>query len=62
MLDKGMVYFAWGVSHVWIIDPIERKVWIQTKGNPEGVAVDADGSLNALDIEIPLAELFTESR
>lgn len=61
VVEKGKRYLDWGVSYVWIIDPVGRIAWVQTAQNPEGIPVSADGSLTAGEgTEIPLPELFAE--
>ena len=40
-------YLAFGVRHVWLMDPRERRAWSFTsEGNP--------------DIQLPVCELFAE--
>jgi Uma2 family endonuclease len=60
-VDKGKRYLDWGVSYVWIINPVERTAWMLTSENPEGIWMHPDGKLTAgEDTEIPLSELFAE--
>src|SRR5579884_1740147 len=49
-------YVAFGVAHIWVIDPVTREAWIYTR---EGGRPVSDGVLRAFnpDIEAPLAAL-----
>jgi Uma2 family endonuclease len=60
-VEKGKRYLDWGVSYVWIIDPVQRTAWMLTAESREGIWVPLDGNLIAGgDSEIPLQELFAE--
>jgi Uma2 family endonuclease len=52
-------YFAFGVAHVWLVDPQTRRAWIY---RPEGMHEVRDGvpRTEQPGIEIPLAEMFAE--
>lgn len=51
-------YLNFGVRHVWLIDPRERRAWLFTnKGRRE--ATEILSTVNP-DIQLPLAEIFTE--
>jgi Uma2 family endonuclease len=61
VVDRGTRYLDWGVSYVWIIDPIARTAWMMTSENPAGLWIHPDGNLTAgEDTQIGLAELFAE--
>jgi Uma2 family endonuclease len=59
-IEKGRHYLAWGVRHVWIIDPQARTAWIMTSEQPDGEWIHPDGNLVAENTEISLAEIFAE--
>jgi Uma2 family endonuclease len=60
-IEKGRRYVDWGVSSVWIINPVERSAWVLTQESPEGIWIHSDGILTAGEyIQIPLTELFSE--
>jgi Uma2 family endonuclease len=60
-VEKGKRYLDWGVSYVWIINPLQRTAWMLTPDNLEGVWVGIDGNLTAGDdTSIPLPELVAE--
>jgi len=59
-IEKGKHYLAWGVPHVWIVEPQSRTAWMMTREHPEGVWVHPDGNLLAEDTGISLSELFAE--
>ena len=47
-------YFAWGVKHVWLIDPFDQRAWTGKNGMLHKSAFLAAGEL----IRIPLAAVF----
>ena len=53
-------YLAFGVSHVWVIDPREQRAWVYSKDGSREVL--ADGALRTENpsLEVPLAEIFGE--
>ncbi len=60
-IEKGKRYLAWGISYVWIANPVERTAWALTPESPDGIWIHPDGSLTAgKDTEIPLPELFAQ--
>ena len=61
VVEKGQRYLDWGVSYVWIIDPVARTAWMVKAENREGVWIHPDGNLIAGDdTQIALSELFAE--
>jgi Uma2 family endonuclease len=52
-------YLAFGVSHVWVIDPREQRAWVYSKDGSREVL---DGALRteSPSLEVPLAEIFGE--
>lgn len=61
VLQKGKHYLDWGVSHVWIIDPVGRTAWVMTARDPEGTMIGPDGKLAVgEDTEIPMSELLSQ--
>ena len=60
VLERVGEYTRMGVPHVWIIDPISRKIWtVQGAGRP----IPLDGTELALPntpVRIPVAEIFAE--
>ena len=48
-------YLAFGVPHVWVIDPERRKGWIHAAGSSHPVT---DGVLRAEEMAVSLAEIF----
>ena len=52
-------YLAFGVRHVWLIDPTKRRAWAYTS---DGSIEAKDGMLRATnpDVVLPLAELFAD--
>jgi Uma2 family endonuclease len=52
-------YLAFGVRHVWVLDPASRRAWVYTA---EGSRECKDGVLRTEnpEIAIPLAEIFAE--
>jgi Uma2 family endonuclease len=59
IITKLEDYFAWGVPFCWIIDPVKQRAWtVEPDGKPNEVA--AGGSLRADEIEIKLADVFSE--
>jgi Uma2 family endonuclease len=59
-MEKSKHYLAWGVQHVWIINPYSRTAWMMTSEHPDGIWVHPDGNLVAGNTEIPLSEIFAE--
>jgi len=47
-------YRAWGVAHVWLADPMSRKIYVYTAGLSETDAF----RLPEYGVEIPAAEIF----
>jgi Uma2 family endonuclease len=61
VVEKGKRYLDWGVSYVWIIDPVARTAWMVTAENPAGIWIHPDASLTAgEDTRIGLSEMFAE--
>ena len=51
-------YLRFGVRHVWLIDPRERRAWLFTsEGKRE--ATDVLSTTNP-DIQLPISDLFAE--
>ncbi len=52
-------YLAFGVSNVWILDPVKRRAYICSR---EGLREPEDGVLRATEspIQVPLVELFSD--
>jgi Uma2 family endonuclease len=50
-------YLAFGVPHVWVINPVSRRAWIYTTAGSREIK---DGVLRATDpdVVLPLAEVF----
>jgi Uma2 family endonuclease len=50
-------YFKFGVPHVWVVDPFDRRAWVYS---PEGAKEVKDGMLRTQNpsIEVSLAEIF----
>ncbi len=56
--DKIDDYLRFGVAHIWVIDPRQRRAWSYTsEGKREAVSVL---SIPDPKIELPLSELFSE--
>jgi Uma2 family endonuclease len=59
--QKGAHYLDWGIRHVWIIDPMQRKAYSMSLERPEPVELTLQDSLVAPPGQpIPLAELFEQ--
>ncbi len=58
--DKIADYLGCGVKYVWVVNPETKRAFIHT---PEGIHEVKDGVLRTDDprIELPLAELFSDS-
>jgi Uma2 family endonuclease len=54
MQERIQDYLAFGVPHVWVLDPKARRGFIYTV---EGMTEAKDGVLRAAQISVPLAEL-----
>ena len=54
---KAEIYGAWGVEHVWIIDPQSRECFEFHGGNQFTLV---KGSLSAGDLTVALAEIFAD--
>jgi Uma2 family endonuclease len=59
LYEKCRRYLRWGVPYCWIIDPVRRLAW-QIEADEMPREILADGSLRAGEIEVKLAELFSE--
>jgi Uma2 family endonuclease len=59
MLDRINDYTAFGVRHIWLIDPRGRRVWAVTEGR---LSECEDLVLRASqpDVTVPLGEVFAE--
>ena len=59
MQERMDDYLAFGVRHVWLIDPKTRRAWTYTS---DGSIEAKDGILRATnpDVILPLAELFAD--
>jgi Uma2 family endonuclease len=59
--QKGAHYLDWGIGHVWIIDPVQRKAYSMSLEQPQPVELTLQDSLVAPPGQpVPLAELFDE--
>jgi len=58
MLAKCEKYHAWGVPYCWVIDPDKHTAWEYHSGG-EPVKLPSGGALQAGDLTVPLAELFS---
>jgi len=58
MLERAADYLAFGVAHVWVLDPRTRRAYDYT---PTGMQEAKDGILRTDDpqIAVPLAEIFS---
>jgi len=54
VLQKVAEYHAFGVPHIWVIDPRRKKAFQYDQGRPE----EAQTSLLAGDVEVPLDAVF----
>jgi Uma2 family endonuclease len=59
LLAKCEDYHQWGVPHCWIVDPERRIAWIYDR-DTDWVKLNEAGTLVAGEIEIPIAELFSQ--
>lgn len=61
MFGKAQRYFAWGMKHVWIIDPVMRKACSIDSGHPTSVMwVEHEYEfLSAGRLRLTLDEIFT---
>ena len=52
-------YFAMGVEHIWLIDPVTREAWTAT---PTGYDTVVNGQFTAsgTSVRVSLAEVFAE--
>ena len=52
-------YLAFGVPHIWLVDPVKKQAWIYSSA---GLLLVQEGILRASgpDVTIPLAEIFAE--
>ena len=59
MQERINDYLAFGVKHVWVVDPRSRRAYMHTV---EGSRETKDGMLRTTtpDIAVPLAEMFAE--
>ena len=60
-LAKCEEYHAWGVPFCWVIDPVKQTAW-QYDAQSEPARIDAGGTLRAGNLEVHLAELFSQCR
>lgn len=56
---KAMEYLAFGIEHVWVIDPYARVAY---RGTPKGLELVRDGelSVSGTPIQVSAQELFAE--
>ena len=59
--QRGRVddYFAMGVEHIWLIDPISRQAWVATASGYDAVA-NGEFRVPGTPIRVSLAEVFDE--
>lgn len=50
-------YLEFGVPVVWVVDPVERAIWIYRRNGMEQPAGDSI-KLDGADIAVPLSEIF----
>lgn len=61
IVEKGRRYLDWGVTYVWIIDPVARTAWMLTAASRQGIWIDPDGELTAGEgTAISLSEIFAK--
>jgi len=55
--ERVQDYLNFGVPVVWVVDPIDKRVWIYRKSGmqeAEGGSIKLDGT----EVEVPLSEIF----
>lgn len=63
VIRKAAHYLDWGIRHVWIIDPENRRAFSMSFDNPAPVEISLDGHLSAGPepaASVSLSELFAE--
>ncbi|HYM13404.1 MAG TPA: Uma2 family endonuclease [Bryobacterales bacterium] len=55
IMEKLEEYRAWGVAHVWLVDPWVRKLYVYTAGLSEVPAFQVP----EYNLELPAAEIFS---
>ncbi|MBY0502989.1 MAG: Uma2 family endonuclease [Bryobacteraceae bacterium] len=58
VVAKGEEYHAWGVSMVWIVDPVLRTAWEFARGGRLH-EIPASGALTAEGISVSLPDIFS---
>jgi len=56
LFAKCEVYHSWGVPYCWVVDPLKKTAWEYSR---DRTVESKDKTLNAGEITISLAELFT---
>jgi Uma2 family endonuclease len=57
LITKAQRYYAWGIAHVWIVDPDTRECLEYHGGNQFTIARD---ELHAGDLKVSIADIFAE--
>jgi Uma2 family endonuclease len=55
---KALRYFAWGVAHVWIIDPAAKSAVTLSAGHPGHGEIVFDGAIEGGGFRLTLADVF----
>jgi Uma2 family endonuclease len=58
IVEKFQAYFALGIASCWLVDPITAVVSIHHPGQPPKTFAGGDVVDNAVNLRIPLAEIF----
>jgi Uma2 family endonuclease len=55
---KALRYFSWGVSYVWIIDPVAKSAVTLSASEPGHGQIVFDGEIKASGMKLRIAEIF----
>ena len=58
MNKKARRFLRWGVQHVWLIEPEQNFGLTATQGGVDGIFVPEDGTLEAGDLTVSLADVL----